>query len=923
MKPFLAALALLALLSGGHALAQGVERSGGGASVVREPLAVPGTGSARETPPSVERSAQQGKRAASETPLPAVPPERAVAEGWELFSQGDFAAASSRFAQALEQGAGETLLQARLGLGFAAMRLQRLDEAQTQFQTLVDKGYRLPESLPALLTVQRARGDKAALEKTLALLPEAQRAQWREPVPIEPVVQAAAPTATPDGVRQALARAGSAPDARRLAALLKEHSPALERCADADVFLKIAQGLAGVSRQDEARSVLDRLAACPRQDFGVRLGVLYELAALESPAVVRQKLERYRQASPPSDPARAEALRRLALTLDRKEMGDASTSQARKLQLARDILAADPADPDARAALAWDDLANGRAAQAQRAFRELAGAFPKRLDLQLGLGYANLRLGLLDEALGVAASSGHADDPAMRDLAYQVHVKQAFTALDAKDPALAARQAEAARALQPGGGELAELDAWIAQARGEDAKALKTFSDRYAATGDKRFLAPMAQGYAATGQRVKAFETAARMAQDPETKSAAADFYATQKAPILAASTGTDGCCTNADTPQIDALGFVRSKTGDKGTSRLLEWSVPARYSWALPSGMRFTAGASAHFLSSGDAPQSPYAGSYFARVAGTPQRNALLTDLTVYTPLLALDVEGPYRWRLEAGTSPIGGPVAPLPTFAFSVSTPEWELAVHQKAVTESILSWTGLRDPYGSRSWGRVLRTGGRGKITFTPAKDWFITTGGQADYLWGENVEGNAGLSGNLSAGRTFRFQEAELALGAFATLKHYAVNSNFYTVGHGGYYSPDLLFIAGPFARLRTPECRTWWLDVEGSVGWLYENNAGAPKYPLGSSTAGLTSGQITELGGRYAAKTETKLAYSAKGEALLRITPHVAAGVFGGVSNASDYTEAYGGLGLRWSWDPQKAFWAPKELFRRQTPFDRD
>lgn len=924
MRRLLASLAAAALLAcAGTAWGQQVERSASAPSVVRE-----GQGQDGQAP-VVERSAQEGRRVASETgKTPPAAPERSMALGWESYSQGDFPGAFRQFEEALGQATGQAALQARLGLGFTALRMGNLERARQELQVVADAGYRLPESLPALLTALRALGDRQALDRMLALLPEAERSNWQSPAPPEQPPAAPASTtavARDEGVRRDLARAGTRPTPEKLLHLLKVHAAALGGCAEGDVFLKIGQELAAQTRAAEARGVFDKLLACPRLDFGVRLGAFYGLASLEAPEAVRARLAGFRASRPPLPPAGEEALRKLALALDRQEMGQPGVSQTRKLELARAILAADPADADARAALAWDDLAQGRAGQAQRTFRALAGEHPGRLDFQLGLGYANYHLGLLDEALGVAASSGAPDDPSMKNLTYQVHVKRAFQALDAKDPAQAEAHAARARAVWPAGGEVREVEAWAAQARGVDAKALAGFSERYEATGDKRFLGPMAQGFARTGQRVQAFRTAAGLARDEaaESRAAAATFYAGQDTPILAAATGAGGCCANADTAFLDALGFVRSKTGDSGLSRLTEWSAPARFSWALPSGMRFTAGYSAHFLSSGNAPASPYAGSYYARVADTPQRNPLVTDLTVHTPGLSLDVEGPYRWRVDAGLTPLGGPVWPLPTFGVAVSTPDWEVAIHQKPVTESILSWVGQRDPYGSRTWGRVLRTGGKARITFAPGQDWFLSLGGGADHLWGENVAGNTGLTGNAAAGRSFRIKDNELSLGAFATVKHFAVNSNFYTFGHGGYYSPELLFIAGPFVRFRTPSCRDYWIDMEGSVGFLYERTADAPKYPLGASVHGLGSSQVTELGGSYQGKTETKLAYSARGEALKLLTPHLAAGVFGGVSNASDYTEAWVGAGLRVSFEPQKGFWAPKDLFRRQTPFDRE
>ncbi|MFZ5426188.1 MAG: cellulose synthase subunit BcsC-related outer membrane protein [Thermodesulfobacteriota bacterium] len=919
MRP--AAPAILAvILFASTVSAQVVERGGQGATVIREP-SVRGIIIPQDAQPNVDRSAQTPRRAGPELPEAAIPPGRLLDMGWDRFASGDWALAEEAFSRALEQAGGETALRARMGLGYASVRLGKLDQARENFEAAVKAGYSPQESIPALLTVLKAQGRRAEMNAYVAMLPPDRRANWEQVEPVKP-----APPQEP-GVRELLAKAGTRPSPARLESLLARFSPRLDSCADGDVFLKITQGLAAGGRQDLARTALSRLLRCRGLDFGVRMGALYELASVAGPAVAREHLHRFRETAGRISPAQQKSLDELAVVLDKKEMGEPGISPARKAALARGILAVSPADPDALSVAAWDDLNSGRPGQALEAFRRVASDDPGRPGTQLGIGYALYHLGRLDEALSIAEAPSSAGNPDMKDLDYQVRVRKGFDAVEAKDYALALAEAAKALAVWPEGSEAREVLAWAAFGRGENDKAYALFEDRYKATSDKRFLSPMMLALSKQGKRVQAFETAAVLASDPapQSREAAAKFYREQNAPILASKTSSPGdCCSGADTAMMDARGFVRGKTGDSGLSRLTEWTLPTGFSIAGKDGWRLGFSYSPSFLSSGSAPAAPYAGSYYARVQDVPQRNSLVTDVTVHTPNVSLDIEGPYRWRLEAGTTPIGGPVGVMPTFEAGVTTPTWEVRVHQKPVRESILSWVGQRDPYGSKPWGRVLRTGARASYVFTPIESWFFSLGGGADYLWGQNVADNVGLTGNASAGRTFKLGGNELALGAFATVKHFGRNLNFYTYGHGGYYSPDLLFIAGPFIRFRSPECKDYWFDVEASVGYMHESTAGAPKYPLeGASSFGLTSGQITELGGSYSGKTETKFSYSAKGEFLKLFTPHLAAGVFGGVSNAADYREAYGGLGMRFFFDPQTGFWAPKDLFRHYTPLDRD
>ena len=908
--------------------AQGrAERNTQGPSVVREPV-TPGGRLDSQDPSVVERSAQQGRRSGSaDMPLAALSADQLLAQGWQRFSTGDWLQAEEAFSQALALGRADVQMRARLGLGYSSLRLGKLPQAREHFQAAYDAGYNVQESLPALLTVLKAQGDRENLARYVQKLPEGQRAQWAELKPTEPAQQG---QVQESGVRAALAQAGARPSASRLQSILSGYPTGLSACADADVYLKIAQGLCAQGQQAQAKPVFARLLSCPRLDFGIRMGAFYDLAAITDPDIVRDFLHRFQEGARGLTPRQRQALRDLAVMLDRKHLGQPGVSQAKRAELARSILGADPTDPDARGALAWDDLNRGEYGNALESFRSLAGQFPKREDIQLGLGYSLFQLGRMDEALAVVAASDRPGEPSMKDLAYQIYVKQAFAAVEAKDYATADAFTAKARAVWPDGVQVREAEAWTAFGKGDFPAAYASFQERYAATGDSRFLSPMMLSLSKGGQRGKAFEAAAQMASDPnpETRRSAARYYQEQGAPIHAAQAarqgGTDDCCTNADTQMIDVRGFVRTRTGDSGLSRLTEWTAPTGYSWASKSGWRVGAVIAPSALSSGSAPAAPYAGSYYARVSTLAPRNSLLTDATVYTPSLSLDLEGPYHWRLTGGTSPIGGPVSVRPTFSANVSTPIWELQVHQKPVAESMLSWVGQRDPYSSKAWGRVLRSGVQGTYVFTPMENWFVSLGGGADYLWGENVAENVGLKGNASAGRTFKLADNELALGVFASIKHFSRNLNFYTFGHGGDYSPDLLFIAGPFMRLRSPENRDYWFDLEGSVGYMYERTASASKYPLtGASAFGLTSGQLEEFGGTYSGKTETKFAYSAKGEALKLFSPYFAAGVFGGLSNAADYREAFGGVGIRLFFDPQRGFWAPKGLFRTYTPLDRE
>jgi hypothetical protein len=86
-------------------------------------------------------------------------------------------------------------------------------------------------------------------------------------------------------------------------------------------------------------------------------------------------------------------------------------------------------------------------------------------------------------------------------------------------------------------------------------------------------------------------------------------------------------------------------------------------------------------------------------------------------------------------------------------------------------------------------------------------------------------------DAAIGRTQTLDQDEFSYGLFFSIQHFRRNSDFYTYGHGGYYSPELMTMIGPFARYRTAACRDYWFDLQASAGWLHQRLDRSPFYPL--------------------------------------------------------------------------------------------
>lgn len=169
------------------------------------------------------------------------------------------------------------------------------------------------------------------------------------------------------------------------------------------------------------------------------------------------------------------------------------------------------------------------------------------------------------------------------------------------------------------------------------------------------------------------------------------------------------------------ALGAgIRVKQGDDGTSRLVAMELPS-----MGGEMVFgTNGAQSlgltvrrFSLDSGGAPiRRPYG---LAPTDGRLLKIAPVTRVdTLVEPRLAYRREsGELGLFAELGTTPIGGSISAAPVGAIGIDwkQPEyhWRAEVFSESVTESMLSWTGLRDPYSGREWGRVTETGVRAEM------------------------------------------------------------------------------------------------------------------------------------------------------------------------------------------------------------------
>jgi Flp pilus assembly protein TadD len=829
----------------------------------------------------------------------------ALAQAWQLYRRGNYAAASKAFATLTVSGNRQEALNARLGLAYSLIRQGRLDQAISHLTHLVDQGYRPSETRLALNYALMQSGRWSETRAQIAQLPPEKRAIWEKRLLEARLLkeyQSLAPTAGPQA----------------LSAFLNAHAKALADCVRPDVFHDIAKRLAEADALQPATVVRRRLLSCPLPP-DLRKGILAELINSlpdeEALSLLQKERPGLRQAAPTS----AAELDALELQLLKRRMDDEMLDSDARARLAEEILKFSPADPDALSALAWYRFKRGEYAEAEKLFARLIQEDPGNKDYALGLGYARLNSDKFDTALDQFDRGLIAEDAETRKLRQLVYRKQAATAYDSGQWDQAAVPLEKLLALDPTDEEGKELLAWTRYRQGRRDEARTLMEESFSVKPSPSLAAGLLGVYTAAGDEDRAYGMAYRIANDPdpEIRASMGPFFFDRGAPVTAAQLdrNPDRCFRNADSPRMEAFLYHRSKQGDGKFGDLEETAIPITFVYPTALGNQWSGALTPRYLSGNSGPSIPQAGRYYRFLDAAAKKQDLEDSLFVVQPDVGFAMEGELFADIHIGTTPLNGPVDPTPTFEARVSALDWYVDVHRSNVKDSILSYVGQKDPYGNDEWGRVTRNGIEAGKTWPLGGKWWASGSAGFDYYMGDSVWDNQAVHLDTAVGQTLLFDRDELSYGLFATAQHFRRNSDFYTYGHGGYYSPELMTMIGPFVRYRTAVCRGYWFDVHASAGWLHQRLDSSPFYPLfDGDTAGFTPAAAADASGEYDSDTDNKLGFNLQLQGMKLITPYLAAGGFASVNNSADYTEWTAGIGIQIFFEPQNLFWTRKDMF---------
>lgn len=246
-----------------------------------------------------------------------------------------------------------------------------------------------------------------------------------------------------------------------------------------------------------------------------------------------------------------------------------------------------------------------------------------------------------------------------------------------------------------------------------------------------------------------------------------------------------------------------------------------------------------------------------------------------------------------------VGGEIAPQLNLSGELS---------RRAVTDSVLSYAGARDPRTGAVWGGVVATGLRASLDWRDS-DFKLYSFFGTQVLQGRGVKDNTRVE--LGAGSSWRLHDERnqrMDVGLQLGYQHYQHNLRHFTLGHGGYFSPQQnMTLSVPITLIGQQGKLRWsFTGAPGLSAWredsavYFPSDAGAQAQLTSVVGLGLAQQAV------YAGRNSVGLSMNLQGAAEYRLNPRLVLGSRLALDNASQYTQMSGALYLRLSFEPEAA-----------------
>ena len=227
--------------------------------------------------------------------------------------------------------------------------------------------------------------------------------------------------------------------------------------------------------------------------------------------------------------------------------------------------------------------------------------------------------------------------------------------------------------------------------------------------------------------------------------------------------------------------------------------------------------------------------------------------------------------------------------------------LSASRRAVTESMLSYAGQRDPRTGRAWGGVVRSGGHVDLAYALNERVSVYGGGGAAMLDGSHVAHNSMVEGGGGATWTVLKRPNEtLMVGVDGRYAHYDRNLGGFSWGQGGYFSPQSSVSGAAQVDWR----RNWdalSVGAQASVGYQHYRTRASDVFPNDPALQAQLAQQRT-VPTAYAAQSKDGVIGGVAMNMEYALDRNLRLGVAGRYNRSGSFTEGGGLMYLRWRMD---------------------
>lgn len=359
--------------------------------------------------------------------------------------------------------------------------------------------------------------------------------------------------------------------------------------------------------------------------------------------------------------------------------------------------------------------------------------------------------------------------------------------------------------------------------------------------------------------------------------------------------------------PEATASVSLRQRSGTAGVDQLTELMAPVE--------ARFTPGGGPAQITLLATPTYLNAGS----ISSTPQTLASIGTLPLYnlspsTPMpgtstgQGLGLDGAFQWRwikVDAGTSPLGLPITNIVggiTLTPSLGPHSTlRMTVDRRSVTDSLLSYGGITDPSTGQLYGGVYRDRAHAQLEFSVGKANMYVGGGYAMFH-GTNVASNneieMGAGGSIPI---WQDESNEVRLGIDLVYFGFDRNLRFFTLGQGGYFSPQSYF-ASLFPVTWTGKDGPLHWTLGATMGWELFHENSSPVFPTSPTLQGrLVSASYNNplIVAVQPARSESGFSGSLRGSVEYEVAKQLRVGAAASIQKSGSWTESLGQVYARY------------------------